>query len=139
MRGMLRDNPLFNRNFRFHHGRDYTIHMIFVAKQTVLTRRAAAVAGLAKVLFHSIEIGHESLRIALFETFQIEAAFCKGMTSQTAKILQYACALTDPHRLEMRLMDEIREPSLFAFGRTGREIDEPPFAFEIVDAVAFRA
>ena len=104
--------------------------MIFVAQQTVLTRHAAGVTGLAEILFHRTEIGHEIFRIALLVALQIGAAFFKVMAGQTTAILQDA---------EMRLMDEIREASLFALDRRRGEIDEPPLAPDIVDAVAFRA
>ena len=104
--------------------------MIFVAQQAVLTRHAAGVAGLAEFLFHRAEIGHEISRIALLVALQIGAAFFKVVAGQTTAILQDA---------EMRLMDEIREASLFALDRRRREIDDPPFAPDIVDAVAFRA
>ena len=87
--------------------------MIFVAQETVLARRAAVVTGLAEILFHLTEIGHEILRIALLVALQIGAAFFKVMAGQTTAILQDANALTYPDRLEMRLMDEIREASLF--------------------------
>ncbi len=79
--------------------------MIFVAQQAVLTRHAAGVTGLAEFLFHRAEIGHEILRIALLVALQIGAAFLKVMAGQTTAIFQDA---------EMRLMDEIREASLFA-------------------------
>ena len=113
--------------------------MIFVAQQAVLTRRAAVVTGLAEILFHLAEIGHEILRIALLVALQIGAAFFQAVAGQTTAILQDANALTYPDRLEVRLMDEIREASLFAVDRNRGEIDDPPFALDIVDAVAFRA
>ena len=113
--------------------------MIFVTQQTILTRRAGVVTGLAKILFHLTEIGHEILRIALLVALQIGPAFFKDMASQTTAIFQDAYALTYSDRLEMRLMDEIREASPFAVGRNGREIDDPAFATDIVNAVAFRA
>src|SRR5262245_39953547 len=104
--------------------------MIFVAQQTVLTRHAGGVTGLAEVLFHCTEIGHEIFRIALLVALQIGAAFFKAMAGQTTAILQDA---------EMRLMDEIREASPFAPDRRRGEIDDPPLALDIVDAVTFRA
>ena len=113
--------------------------MIFVAQQAVLTRRAAVVTGLAEILFHLTEIGREILRIALLVALQIGAVFFKVMAGQTTAILQDAYALTYPDRLEMRLMDEIREASLLALDRWRGEIDYPPFALDIVNAVASRA
>jgi hypothetical protein len=74
-----------------------------------LTRRAADVTGLAEILFHLTEIGHETLRIALLVALQIGGTFFKVMAGQTTAILQDAYALTYPDRLEMRLMDEIGE------------------------------
>src|SRR5262245_2776188 len=119
--------------------------MIFVAQQAVLARRAAVVAGLAKILFHRTEIGHDVSRIALVIALQIgrglfaRRGFFEDMAGQATAIFQDAYALTDPDRLEMRLMDEIGEASPFAFGRRGREIDDAPPAFHVVNAVAFRA
>ena len=113
--------------------------MIFVAKQTVLARCAAVVTGLAEILFHLTEIGHEILRIALLVALQIGAGFFKVMAGQTTAILQDAYALTYPDCLEMRLMDEIREASQFALDRKRGEIDHPSFALDIVNAVAFGA
>ena len=113
--------------------------MIFVAQQTVLTRHAGGVTGLAEILFYRTEVGHEILRIALLVALQIGAGFFKAMAGQATAILQDAYALTYPDRLEMRLMDEIREASVFALDRRRGEIDETPFAPDIVDAVAFRA
>ena len=104
--------------------------MIFVAQETVLTRHAAGVTGLAEILFHRTEIGHESFRIALLVALQIGTAFFKAMAGQTTAILQNA---------EMRLMDEIPEAPLLALDRRRREIDYPPFALAIVNAVTFRA
>ena len=104
--------------------------MIFVAQQAILTSHAAGVTGLAEILFHRAEVGHEGCRIALFVALQIRAAFFKAMAGQTTATLQDA---------EMRLMDEIREASLFALDRRRGEIDDPPFALDIVNAVAFRA
>ena len=86
--------------------------------------------GLAEILFHLTEIGHEILRIALLVALQIGAGFFKVMASQTTAILQDA---------EVRLMDESREASLFALDRRRREIDDPSFAPDIVDAVALGA
>ena len=106
--------------------------MIFVAQQTVLTRHASGVTGLAEILFHSTEIGHEIFRIALLVALQIGAAFFKVMAGQTTAILQDA---------EMRLMDEIRETSLRRLDpdlERGK-INQPPLAPDIVDAVTFRA
>jgi hypothetical protein len=97
------------------------------------------VTGLAEILFHLTEIGHEILGIALLVALQIGAGFIKVMAGQTTAILQDAYALTYPDRLEVRLMDEIREASLFAVDRRRGEIDYPPFALDIVNAVAFRA
>ena len=79
-----------------------------------MTRRAAGVTGLAEILFQLTEIGHETLRIALLVALQIGGAFFKIMACQTTAILQDPYALTYPDRLEMRLMDEIREAPLFA-------------------------
>jgi hypothetical protein len=104
-----------------------------------LTRSAAAVTGLAEILLHLTEIGHETLRIALLVALEIGGAFFKVMAGQTTAILQDPYALTYPDRLEMRLMDEIREAPLFALRRKRGEIDYPPFALDIVNAVAFRA
>src|SRR5262245_12851072 len=102
-------------------------------------------AGLAKILLPRPEIGHEVSRVALLVALEIgrgfftRRTFFKDMAGQATAILQDADALTDPDRLEMRLMDEIGEASPFAFGRRRREIDEASSAFHIVDAVAFRA
>ena len=121
---------LLNWDFRVHDGRGYAIHMIFVAQETILTCHAAGVAGLAEFLFHRAKTGHEILRIALLVALQIGAAFFKVMAGQTTTILQDA---------EMRLMDEIREASLFRLDLWRREIDDPATAPDIVNAVAFRA
>ena len=61
---------------------------------------------------------------------QIGTTFFKVVAGQTTTLLQDA---------EMRLMDEIREASLLALDRRRGEIDEPPLALDIVDAVTFRA
>ena len=90
------------------------VHMIFVAQKAVLARRAVVVTRLAEILFHLTEIGHEILRIALLVALQIGGAFFKLMAGQTPAIFQDADALTYTDRLEMRLMNEIREASLFA-------------------------
>ena len=111
--------------------------MILVAQQTVLARHAAGVAGLAEILFHRAEIGHEIFRIALLVALEVRAAFFKAMAGQTAAILQRAGATFDD--AEVGLMDEIREASPLALDRRRREIDDPPFALDIVDAVTFRA
>jgi hypothetical protein len=121
---------LFSRDPRAYDRCDYAIHMILVAQQTVLTRHAAGVTGLAEILLHRTEIGHESLRIALLVALEVGAGFFKLMAGQTTAVLQDA---------EMRLMDEVREASLFARDRSRGEIDDPPFALNIIDAVAFRA
>jgi hypothetical protein len=113
--------------------------MIFVAQQTVLTRRALVVTGLAEALFCLTEIGDEILRIASFVALQIRGVSFKVMAGQTTAIFQDANALTYANRLEVRLMDEIREASLFALDRKRGEIDDPPFAPDVVNAVAFRA
>ena len=62
----LSGHRLLHWDFRVHDRRVHAIHMIFVAQQAVLTRRAAVVTGLAQILFHLAEIGHEILRVALF-------------------------------------------------------------------------
>ena len=110
----LSGHRLLHWDFRVHDRRVHAIHMIFVAQETVLTRRAAVVTGLAEILFHFAEIGYEALRIALLVALQIGAAFFKAMAGQTPAIFQDADALTYTDRLEMRLMNEIREASLFA-------------------------
>ena len=79
-----------------------------------MTRRAVVVTGLAEILFHLTEIGHEILRIALLVALQIGGVFFKVMAGQTTAIFQDPYALTYTDRLEMRLMDEIREAPLFA-------------------------
>src|SRR5258706_5059575 len=104
--------------------------MILVAEQTVLTRHAAGVTGLAEVLFHLTEIRHEILRVPLLVALQIGAAFFKVMAGQTTARL---------HDAEMRLMDEIREASLLALGRWRGEIYCPPSTLDVRDAVTFRA
>ena len=104
--------------------------MIFVAQQAVLTRRAAVVTGLAEILFHLTEIGHEALRIALLVALQVGAAFFQVVAGQATAIL---------HDAEMRPVDEVREASLFGLNRRRREINETPPALDIVDAVTFRA
>jgi hypothetical protein len=103
--------------------------MIFVAQQAVLPRRVAVVTGLAEILFRLTEIGHEILRIASLVALQIEAFF-KVMAGQTTAIFQDAYALTYTDRLEMRLMDEICEVSLFALDRKRGEIDNLPLALD---------
>jgi hypothetical protein len=108
--------------------------MIFVAHETVLTRRADVVTGLAETLFHLTEIRSEFLRIALLVALQIGAALFEAVAGQTTVILQDADALTDPDRLEMRLMDEIGEASVLALDRRRGEIDDTPFAPDIVNA-----
>ena len=113
-----------------HDWRNHPVHMIFVAFETVLARHAAPVTSLAEILFHPAEIRCENLWIALLVALQIGAAFFEVMAGQTAAIFQ--CA-------EMRFMDELREASPFRLGRRLREIDEPPLALDIVNAVAFRA
>jgi hypothetical protein len=115
---------------RVHDWRDHATHMILVAKQAVLTRRAGSVTGLAEFFLHRTKVGHEVLRIALLVALQIGAALLEVMAGQATAVLQNA---------EMRLMDEIREVSLLARHRRRREIDEPPLAPDVVDAVAFRA
>ena len=72
---------------RVHDWRDRAIHMILVAQQTVLTRLAAGVTGLAEILFHRTEIGHESLGIALLVALEVGAAFFKVMAGQTTAVL----------------------------------------------------
>jgi hypothetical protein len=62
----LSGHRLLHWDFRVHDRRVHAIHMIFVAQQAVLTRRAAVMTGLAQILFHLAEIGHEILRVALF-------------------------------------------------------------------------
>ena len=121
---------LFSGDSRVDDWRDDAIHMIFVAQQTVLTRHAAGVTALAEFFFHPTEIGHEILRIALLVALQIGAVFFKAMAGQTTAILQDA---------EMRPVDEIREASLFILDRSRAEINKPPLASDIVDAVTFRA
>ena len=65
-------------DFRVHDRRDHGVHMIFVAQQTVLTRRALVVTGLAEILLHLAETRHEILRIALLVALQIAGlVFCK--------------------------------------------------------------
>src|SRR5262245_44574699 len=136
---------LLGWDFRLHDWRVHAVHMIFVAQQAVLASRAAVVAGLAEILFHRTEIGHEVSRIALLVALQVGRGFFTGrgffkdMAGQAAAILQDAYALTDPDRLEMRLMDETGEASPFALGQRRGEIDDAPLAFHIVNAVAFRA
>ena len=103
-----------------------------------MARRAVVVTGLAEILFHLTEIGGEILRIASLVALQIGGAFFKVMAGQTTAIFQDAYALTYTDRLEMRLMDEICEASLFALDRKRGEIDDLPFALDIVNAVAFR-
>ena len=106
------------------------MHMIFVTRQTVLARQVAGVTGLAEILLHRTETGREILRIALFVALQIRAAFLKLMAGGTTAFLQNA---------EMRLMDEVREASLFALGRGLGEIDGASFARDVINAMAFRA
>jgi hypothetical protein len=120
---------LLNWDFRAHDGRDHAVHMIFVAQKAVLARRAFIVTSLAEILFHLTEIGHEVFRIPLLVALEIRAALFEVMAGQTTAVLQHA---------EMRLMDEIRESSLLALDRRRGKINEPPFAPDIVDAVAFR-
>ena len=121
---------LLNWDFRVHDRRAHAIHVIFVARQTVLARHGAGVTGLAEILFHRSEIVDEIFWIALLIALQIGAAFFEGMTGQAAAIFQNA---------EMRLMDEIGEAPLLRLDLGRGEIDQPPFALDIVDAVTFRA
>ena len=112
--------------------------MIFVAQQTILARRAAVVTGLAEILLDRAEVRREISRIALLIALEIGSALFKNVTGQTSAIFNDAYPLTDPNRLKMRLMNEVREASSFVLDRKGGEIDHAPFAPEIVDAVAFR-
>ena len=95
-----------------------------------MTRHAAGVAGLAAILFHLTEFGCEVVRIALLVALQIRPAFFKVVAGQTAAISDDA---------EMRFMDETRELSLLLLDGKRGEIDNPSFALDVVDAVAFRA
>jgi hypothetical protein len=88
------------------------------------------VARLAEILFYGAEIGHERSRITLLVALQIGAILFEVVASQATAIVQDS---------EMRLMDKIREAPEFAFDRRWREIDDPAFARDLVDAVAFRA
>ena len=117
-------------NLRVHDRRGDAIHMVAVTRQAVLTRHVAGVARLAELLLHLAEARHEVPRITLLVALQIWAAPFNAMAGLAAALLQDA---------EMRLMDEMREAPLFALGRGNGEIDDPPFAPDIVDAVAFRA
>ena len=135
--GQGRRQSLLSRELRVHDWRDHAIHMILVAQQAVLARHGAGVTGLAEILFHLTEIGHETLRIALLVALEVGAAFFKAVAGQTAAILQDARPIF--HDAEVRLMDEIREASPLALDRGRREIDQPPLALDFVDAVAFRA
>ena len=119
---------LFSRDFRIDDWRDDAIHMILVAQQTVLARHAAGVTALTELFFHPTKIGHEISRIALLIALQIGPVFFKAVAGQTTAIFQDT---------EMRLMHEIREASHFALDRG--EIDQPPPAPDLVDAVTFRA
>jgi hypothetical protein len=65
--------------FRTHDGRDNAVHMIFVAQEAVLARRAVVVTALAEILFHVTEIGDEILQIAPLVALQIGGAFFKVM------------------------------------------------------------
>ena len=115
---------------RVHDWRDRAIHMIFVAQQTVLARFAGGMTRLAEILFYFTEIGRKNFRIALFVALQIGAVFFEVVACQTPAIFQGA---------EVRLMDESRKALLFPLGRGLREIDDPPLALEVVNAVALRA
>ena len=121
---------LAGRNLGARDRRHHVIHMILVTKQTVLTRHVAAVARLAAILFHRTEFGCEIMRIVLLIALQIRASFFKVMASQTTVISDDA---------EMRLVDETREASPCHCDGERREIDDPSFALEVVDAVALRA
>jgi hypothetical protein len=79
--------------------------VILVAQQAVLARHAAGVTGLAEILLHGAEVGHEILRIALLVALQVRATLFEAMAGQTAAVLQDA---------EVRLVDEIREASQLA-------------------------
>ena len=91
-------------DFRVHDWRDYAIHMIFVAEQTVLASHAALVTTLAEILFYAAEVRSENMRISLLVALQIGAAFFEIMAGQTTAISR--CT-------EMRFMDERREASTF--------------------------
>ena len=104
--------------------------MIFVTRQTILTRLAGGVTRLAEFLFHRSEIRCKTLRIALLVALQILAAFFKAVACQTAAIV---------HRAKMRFMDESREVGLFALDRKWCEIDEPAFVLDVINAVTLRA
>src|SRR5690242_3156762 len=108
--------PLFGWDFGVYDWRDYAIHMIFVAQQTVLARHAAGVTALAEILFHRAKVGHEILRIALLVALQVGAAFFEIVAGQAAAIL---------HDAEMRPVDEVREASLLGLDRRRREINKP--------------
>jgi hypothetical protein len=88
------------------------------------------VAALAELLFDGTEIRREGFRVALLVALQIGATFFKIVAGQTTAILQDA---------EVGLMDEVRETSPPCLDPGRGEIDEPPLAPDIVDAVAFRA
>ncbi len=115
---------LLSRDLRAHDRRDHTVHMIFVARQhTVLARHAGGVAGLAEILFHLTEIGHEILRIALLVALQIGAAFLEGYgRSEQPAVLQDA---------QMRLMDEIREASFLLSTEGGEKLTTRPLPWMI--------
>src|SRR5690606_13075738 len=119
-------------DFRLNDRRDDVIHMILVAQQAVLTRHVAGMAGLAELFFHCTEIGCESLRISLFVAFQIRATLLEVMAGQATAIPVFQGA-------EMRLMDEFCEAALLALERGWGEIDDTPFARDVIDTVTFRA
>ena len=83
---------LLSWDLRVHDWRVHAIHMIFVAQQAVLTRRTAVVTGLAQILFHRTEIGHEILRIALLVALQIGRTFFKDMAGETTALPGCQCA-----------------------------------------------
>jgi hypothetical protein len=106
------------------------MQMVRMAREAILARHGFRVARLAGFLFDRGEIGDEIERIALLIGFQVGATFLQGMAGEAAATV---------HDAQMRLMDEIREASPFALDRRRGEIDHPPFALEVVNAVAFRA
>ena len=50
---------LLDWDLRVYDWRDCAVHMILVAQQTILTRHAAGVTGLAEFFLHRTETGHE--------------------------------------------------------------------------------
>ena len=91
-------------NFRIQDWRDHVIHVVLVARRTVLPRGVCLMTALTDFLFHCAETRREFLRVALFVALQIRAVFFEAVACQTA---------TRSDGREMWFMDEFREATAF--------------------------